>query len=301
MIVFNLLKWFFKGLFETIITLPKYFIKGIIFIFTRKWKKEKFNKIIFILSFIVYLICVFLTSRWIAQNIKLKYLEDDIINSTNIIEKVESEIEDENKIIENDRMSFNLTNQTFIDADLTELKQKNEEVIGWINVLGTKVDYPFVQTSDNEFYLNHNVNRRKTNIGWIFLDYRNDINNLDKNTIIYGHNLTSGGLFGTLPNTLNKKWFDNKDNHYVKISTNDSNSIWQVISVYKIEPETYYIKTKFEDDKYLEFLNIIKSRSIYNFEYVPSTNDKILTLSTCDNTGKRRMVLHAKLKGVQYK
>lgn len=301
-IIFYLIKWFIKGLIEIIITIPKYFIKGLIFIFKEKWKKEKFNKIIFILSIIVYLICIFIISRWIAQNIKLNYLSKDINTSTEIIEKEEENIIDEsNKVISNEYVSFNLSNTNFIESDISDLKEKNSDVIGWIEVLGTKINYPFVQTVDNEYYLNHNINKKSTNVGWIFSDYRNDLKNFKRNSIIYAHNLTSGQLFGTLPNVLKDSWLKDSNNHYVKLSTNDANTIWQVISVYSIKPETYYIKTIFTDYDYNEFLYTIKKRSIYDFNYQYSLNDRILTLSTCDNTGKKRVVLHAKLVGIDFK
>lgn len=297
-----LIKWFIKGLLEIIIFIPKYFIKGIIFIFKRKWKKEKFNTIIFILSITVYLICVFIVSKWIFQNIKLSYLSKDITSSTEIIKKYEENLTDnQNKVISNNYVSFNLSNTDFIDSNIDELKEKNSDVIGWIEVLGTKINYPFVQTTNNEYYLNHNINKKSTNVGWIFSDYRNDLTNFKRNSIIYAHNLTSGQLFGTLPNILKENWLDNNDYHYVKISTSTSNTIWQVVSVYTIKPETYYIKTIFTDYDYNEFLYTIKKRSIHNFNYEYSLNDKILTLSTCDNTGRKRVVLHAKLVGIDYK
>lgn len=310
-VIFLSLYFFIRGLVEIIIFIPKYFIKGLIFIFTRKWKKEYFNKIIFSLSFVVYLICVFLISRWFFQNKKLLTLENDIKTSTTITEKVEQELtenenqdnsEDENNsILSNERVSFNLTNLNFISANLEDLKNKNSDTVGWIQVLGTKIDYPFVQTDNNDYYLNHNFNKRTTNVGWVFGDYRNDMNNLKQNTIIYAHNLTSGQLFGTLPNTLKEQWFNDPNNHYVKLSTFDSDTIWQVISVYTIKPESYYIRTIFTDFEFNEFLHTIKQRSIFDFNYNYTLNDRILTLSTCDNTGKKRMVLHAKLVGIDYK
>lgn len=306
-LIFLLIKYFLKGLLEVVILIPKYFIKGIIFIFKRKWKKEYFNKIIFTLSFIVYLICVFLVSRWIFQNKKLSMLYNDIKNSTKIVEKFEEEkqkddgAELDNPIISEERLSFNLSNVNFMNVDLNELKEKNSDTVGWIQVLGTKIDYPFVQTSNNDYYLSHNFNKRSSNLGWVFGDYRNEMVNFNRNTIIYAHNLNTGQFFGTLPDTLKDDWFNNYDNHYVKLSTFDSDTIWKVISVYTINPESYYIRTIFSDYDFNEFLYTIKERSVHDFDYNYTLRDKILTLSTCDNGGKKRMVLHAKLVGIDYK
>ena len=71
--------------------------------------------------------------------------------------------------------------------------------------------------------------------------------------------------------------------------------VWKIFSVYTIEPESYYIKTLFNNIEYQQFIDTIKSRSIYNFNEEVNINDKILTLSTCDNSGKKRVVVHAKL------
>ena len=306
-LLFLILLCFFKGLIEVVLFIPKYFVKGVIFLFKRKWEKEHFNKIIFALSFSVYLICVFLISRWIFQNRKLTMLDKDIKDSTKIVEKIEEDKRNDadeelnNPIISSERSSFNLSNASFMSADLDELKEKNSDTVGWIKVLGTKIDYPFVQTTDNDYYLSHNFNKRFTNLGWVFGDYRNIWINFNRNTIIYALNLNRGQFFGTLLDTLKESWFNNYDNHYVKLSTFDSDTIWQVVSVYTIKPESYYIRSIFSDYDFNEFLHTIKERSVFDFNYNYTLYDKILTLSTCDNGGKRRMVLHAKLVGILYK
>ena len=306
-LLFLILLCFFKGLIEVVLFIPKYFVKGVIFLFKRKWEKEHFNKIIFALSFSVYLICVFLISRWIFQNRKLTMLDKDIKDSTKIVEKIEEDKRNDadeelnNPIISSERSSFNLSNASFMSADLDELKEKNSDTVGWIKVLGTKIDYPFVQTTDNDYYLSHNFNKRFTNLGWVFGDYRNKWINFNRNTSIYAHNVNTGQFFGTLLDTLKESWFNNYDNHYVKLSTFDSDTIWQVVSVYTIKPESYYIRSIFSDYDFNEFLHTIKERSVFDFNYNYTLYDKILTLSTCDNGGKRRMVLHAKLVGILYK
>ena len=102
-------------------------------------------------------------------------------------------------------------------------------------------------------------------------------------------------MFGTLLEALNYNWYINKDNHIIRISTENENSLWQIISVYKISVESYYIKTKFiNEEEYQEFLNTIVNRSIHDFKTKYDTNDKILTLSTC-YSNDIRMVVHAKL------
>lgn len=182
-----------------------------------------------------------------------------------------------------------------IEVDLTELKKKNSDTIGWININNTNINYPIVQYSDNDFYLHHSYDKSYNEAGWIYLDYRNESNFIDKNNIIYGHQRNDNTMFGTLNKVLEHDWYTNKDNHIIRISTEKENTLWQIFSVYKIPVESYYITTSFiNEDKFFEFIDTITKRSIYNFNAETNINDKILTLSTCysDNI---RTVIHAKL------
>ena len=92
-----------------------------------------------------------------------------------------------------------------IDVDFTELKKINPDTKGWLQVSGTNINYPFVQRHDNEFYLNHSFYQKPNNAGWVFLDYRNDISNLDQNSIIYAHGRVNKVMFGTLKNIITKE------------------------------------------------------------------------------------------------
>ena len=182
-----------------------------------------------------------------------------------------------------------------IDVNLDKLLKQNGETKGWINVEGTKVNYPFVQSSDNSFYLNHSFDKTYNDAGWVFLDYRNDINNLSKNNIIYAHARVDRTMFGSLRNVLTHEWFNNKDNHIIRISTVNENSLWQIFSVYSLETESYYITTEFESDKkFQEYINTSLNRSRYNFNTNLSVDDIILTLSTCHGESKK-LVVQAKL------
>ena len=106
-------------------------------------------------------------------------------------------------------------------------------------------------------------------------------------------------MFGSLKKVIEPYWYQNEDNHYIKISSIYSNTIWKVFSVYTIEPESYYLKTKFNtDEDFTNFYQELKNRSITNFNTDISKDDKILTLSSCYND-KLRVVLHAKLVSIQ--
>ena len=173
-----------------------------------------------------------------------------------------------------------------IEVDLNNLKTFNSDTVGWIKVEGTNINYPFVQTSDNSYYLTKSFDKKNNDAGWIFLDYRNNINNLDKNTIIYGHGRLNKTMFGSLKDTLNSSWQSNPNNYIIRLSTQNMNSIWQIFSIYKISFTS--------DEEYQNFIDLIKGRTMFNFNTNVNINDKILTLSTCYNDDEK-MVVHAKL------
>ena len=182
------------------------------------------------------------------------------------------------------------------EYDFDKLKEINTDIVGFIEVDNTNISYPVVKSSDNSYYLNHSYKKEKNNIGSIFLDYRNDLDNLSKNNIIYGHGRLDNTMFGSLNNLLDSSNLDSKESYYIILSTPKIIMTFKIFSVYTIPKEGYYIKTYFSSNKYFkEFLETIMKRSIYNFNTDVNTNDKILTLSTCkDNFGKR-VVVHAKL------
>lgn len=186
-------------------------------------------------------------------------------------------------------------NNTFIDVNLTDLKKMNNDVVGWLKVNGTNINYPYVKTDNNTFYLTHSIDKSKNSAGWVFLDYRNNSDNYDKNNIIYAHARVDKTMFGSLKDALTKEWFNKEEEKIIKTSTLTENSIWQIFSVYKINNTTDYLNINFKDeDEFLKFSNKLKERSIFNFNIDINKDDKILTLSTCFNKDVKT-VMHAKL------
>lgn len=261
---------------------PKVIVKGLIYAGTTA-------VLVFLILFSAYKII-----RWQA--------ESDITNET--IAKLQEEtnittIDDKTSDVDNSielspsdyrYLSFNL-----IDADLNDLKKTNQGTRGWIYVPGTNINYPFVQTNNNDFYLTHTFDGHWSDAGWVFLDYRNTPTLSDRNQIIYAHGRVDGSMFGSLQNVLNPDWQNNLDNHVVKITTEKNSSLWRVFSVYRIPKTNDYITTIFNNDThFLEFANMVKSRSVYDFNTNITEKDRIITLSTCIGTNDR-VVLHAKL------
>lgn len=267
----------------------------------KKRKKKKNTTWIFVILFSIFIsiivFCLIKIFIWGKDNKDTSKVINDITNAVNVTLRDD----DNNTELVNDTNEEETSDYWYyikfplIDVDITELKEKNSDTVGWINVNNTNINYPFVQTKDNSYYLNHSFDKKYNEAGWVFLDYRNnnDLNN--KNTILYAHSRLDKTMFGSLSKVLKSSWYNNKDNHIIRLSTDTENTLWQIFSVYKIPEESYYITTNFNSNKeYTKFLNTIKQRSIHNFNTNLDANDKILTLSTC-YSDTERTVVHAKL------
>lgn len=267
-----------------------------------KKKKRYLKKWVWTTFLIIFLLIIafslFKIFFWVKDNKDTKSVIDDISNNT----KVEETKDDENTELINEPETKDETNdywyyikQPLINVDINALKEKNKDTVGWINVNNTNINYPYVQGKDNSYYLNHSYDKSYNEAGWVFLDYRNNSTLSDKNNILYAHSRLDKTMFGSLSKTLKSNWYNNKNNHIIRLSTETENTMWQIFSVYKILEETYYITTNFSNDnEYEKFLNTIKGRSIHNFNTDINVNDKILTLSTC-YSDTERTVVHAKL------
>jgi len=268
-------------------------------------KKLKFKWINLILIIII-LICIimFLTSLyeiiiWKKESSKIEEQIKELHQMVEIEEVIENEETDVEVTIQEEITEsspyWDYINMNLINVDFSELQNINSDTKGWIQVNGTNINYPFVQTKDNKYYLKHSYDKSYNTGGWLFLDCRNNINSLDKNTIIYGHGRKDKTMFGSLKNILKSGWLNDTNNYIVKLSTENENTLWQVFSVYHIPTTNDYIKVKFKDNnEFLEWTDMLIKRSAYNFKTKVNENDNVLTLSTCYNKDEK-VVLHAKL------
>ena len=267
----------------------------------KKKRKLKWKNVIIILIvtalIITLIISIFNIVKWKMDSNKTN---EEITNIQEDIDVDEVEDTENTEIIEpveeppKENPYWDYINMNMINVDFNVLKRTNPDVVGWVKVNGTNINYPFVQANDNKYYLTHSFNKSYNAAGWVFLDYRNNNTN-NKNTIIYAHGRTDKTIFGTLRKVLNNGWLNNTDNFVIKISTETENSLWQIFSVYHIPTTSDYLKTDFNDDtEYQNFLDMIKNRSSHNFNTNVTSTDNILTLSTCYNNNEI-MVVHAKL------
>ncbi len=243
-------------------------------------KQKKKNKNFF--NGIIYLILIGLL---IYSGIKIFKWNKENSNNNNITDKINEAVTVEKN--SEGKEDFNINFNT--------LKKQNEDTVAWIKVNNTNVKYPVVKAKDNSFYLTHSFDKSNNSAGWIFADYKNKFDDTDKNIVIYGHNRRDGSMFSSLKNALNPNWYNNDLNRNILLYTENEEYNYEIFSIYKIESEDYYIKTEFNDENDFEdFINTVTKRSVQDFGVNVSKDDSILTLSTCANNNKYRVVIHAK-------
>lgn len=239
---------------------------------------KHYKKIILTIIFWIFIVIMLISGikifKWAKENKESNEIIDEVKNTISIDD--------------------NIDNVEKYNVNFEKLKQTNSDTIAWIKVNGTNIEYPIVKTTNNDFYMTHTFDKKNNSAGWVFMDYENKFDGTDNNLVIYAHNRRDGSMFGTLKNILTEEWQSNIDNFKISFITETEKSEYQVFSVYTIESEDYYITTNFEtDNKFEKFIDTIKSRSIKDFDVDISTEDHILTLSTCANNNKYRVVLHA--------
>lgn len=243
----------------------------------------------------IFIFSLYSLVTWQLDNNKIKNLHseiDDISNGEFIKDKGDAFNPPDDK----DSDYWYYIDLPFYNVDFDELLKKNKDTVAFIHMENNNINYPVVQSKDNNYYLTHAFDKSYNEAGWVFLDYRNNINSLSFNNIIYGHGRLNKTVFGSLKDTLDKKWQGNKDNLAIYISTPNENMIFQIFSIYTIKSESYYINTLFnnknEKSKWLDTM-IKRNTSVINTSV--DTNDKILTLSTCLDDNGGRVVVQAKL------
>ena len=190
---------------------------------------------------------------------------------------------------------------SFLAIDFSNLLKRNQEVIGWLKVPNTNIDYPVLQTTNNDYYLTHDIDKKEAKSGSIFADCRSSFPELSFDTLIYGHNRLDKILFGQLLNLENG--FPSPNDVFINFNTLTCKYVWQICSVYITdEDDDLYFNRNYSSEeakrdfiKNLQANNTIPSIALKDL----STGDKYLTLSTCYGGAgtTKRFIVTARLVG----
>ena len=256
-----------------------------------KQNKRKLNKKNLMLALLLlFFIILFIYSsykiiNWFKNNSENQIIEQEIKEYINIIEEKDNTDVNNNEEVTNTEIN--------IEVDFDKLKEKNKDVVAYIKINNTNIDYPIVQSNDNSYYLTHNLEKKYNESGWIFMDYNNKLDTLDKNIIIYGHNRKNDSMFGTLKNALNSEWQDNKNNRIIYFVTPNGLEKYEIFSVYEEKASMDPLKVDFKDEtEYFNFIENLKNKSTRDFEIELSKGSNILTLSTCGANSNNRILVH---------
>lgn len=185
-----------------------------------------------------------------------------------------------------------------LDLDLNALRATNEDVLGWICVPDSEISYPLIEVTDNNEYLRRSWDGAANQAGCIFLECRNQHDLSDFNTLIYGHYMRNGTMFGSLHNYREREYWDSHP--YIYIVTDEGVRRYQVFSAYEADVVSDTYRLYFEDDARKQAaLDYYAASSVAESGLVPTVDDHVLTLSTCMGTGTydTRWVVQAVLNG----
>lgn len=186
-----------------------------------------------------------------------------------------------------------------IPIDFQELQETNPDIYAWISIPGTKIDYPILQSpTDDTYYLNHTVDKVEGLPGSIYTEGLNSKDFSDPNTLIYGHNMRNGTMFAGLHSYADNQFF--KENPYINIYTPEKALKYQIFAAY-ISDDRHILKSfDFQIpevyENYLESIYSIRSMGAsINKELNITSEDKIITLSTCNSIDNQRWLIQAVL------
>lgn len=257
------------------------------------------KKIIRSILFLTFLF-IFVNSAWQLWKICGEYKEGK--DSYNTLEQFVSFVEPEDNSVNAILPTMSLTEENVVatelpdisawpQVDFDELGKINPDVVGWIYIEGTDINYPVVQGTDNEYYLKHLFGGSYNSAGCIFLDYRCAADFSDRHSILYGHHMNNKTMFGGLVEYKKQAFYDE---HSVALLVTPT-------AYYKIQFFSGYVSDNWsnawdltsDDTDHATWLSEIQAKSCFETEYIPLTEDRIITLSTCtyefDNA---KFVLH---------
>ena len=178
--------------------------------------------------------------------------------------------------------------------DFTQLLSVNSDIVGWLRIRALDISYPVVQGKDNDYYLHRTFEKTDNFAGCLFVNSYNIGDFTDQNTIIYGHNMKNGSMFGKLKNFSDPEVF--KKSRYFWIFTPDFIYQYRIFSASVVDKTGLTYQISFTDDEFDQFISRAYSNSVVDNQGVTVTKeDRIVTLSTCTGDDSTRFVVMGKL------
>ena len=244
---------------------------------------EKSHKKLWIVLLVVSVICIV---GCIAYFIIMKLQSDEM-------DDLRSQVS-----VSNDDVSSSV-NYVETPVDFVELKKENSDIYAWIDIPGISVGYPILRReNDNSYYLTHTVDEKKSVYGSIYTEDYNDMDFADFNTVIYGHNMKNGTMFGKLKKYRDKTFFE--QNPYINVYMPGRIMKYQIFAAYVWDDRHILLSFDFSDESVREaYIDMIfstrKMNANINSDLKVTKDDRIITLSTCTNNKEERYLVQGVL------
>ena len=169
-----------------------------------------------------------------------------------------------------------------------QLQEENEDIIGWLEIENTNINYPVLQGTDNSYYMTHNYKKENSKNGAIFLDANYNWNIPSNNLLIYGHNLGNGMMFQELLKYEKESFY--QEHPTIRFTTTEEDAQYEIISVFKSRVyhkseknvfRYYFFLNNESEEEYNQFVKNAKNASLYPIDATANYGDQLITLSTC--------------------
>lgn len=262
-----------------------------------------------IFSLILAIILVFMVGKYVIQNfennsIKKEFELQETIAPT--LENITLHVDEENDTAEVQEQEIEepISEEAALEIYLAQgqkqynhegLKAVNSDYCGWLDIPGTSISYPVVQSEDNVEYLTRSFEGKKRSSGSIFVDANIRDIKKTRNLVIHGHNMKSGSMFAMLPSYKNISYYNKHP--FIYLYTPDETMVYQVISAYTLKhdanEEVAYQGVFADNEDFKNFVSGLLNRSVIDTDVDGIDEEQILTLSTCVNHSTSRFIVHA--------
>ncbi len=257
----------------------------------RKGKIKRISKKVFVTGFIILSLVILAIIYWFC------FIKPSILNARE--SKAISNIIDEVDI--SDIPESEAKGKTDMQLKVAELKEQYPNLVGWIRIEGTNIDYPVMQWTDNQHYLTYSYNGKKSKLGSIYLHKDADVNKPSSNFIIYGHNITTGVMFNELLDYKKQSFYN--DHKIIEFTTINKDAKYEIVSVFisKVYNKNdnvfkyYNFINASNEAEYNDYISNVKRLSLYNTGVNAEYGDQLITLTTCEYSQKNgRIVIVAR-------
>lgn len=259
-------------------------------------KNKSKKKIIFLFLYIFFIIVILVSGIYIIKFFLLRQeaieesrlLNSIILENTDTNNNNSSQKESINKEAEIESDEKNDEKETERMLKVDKLQEQNEDIVGWIEIENTNINYPVLQGDDNEYYLTHNYQKEKTEKGSIFLDADYDWSVPSNNLLVYGHNLVNGQMFKDLLKYSEEEFY--KEHPIIRFTTEKEDKEYEIISAFKARVyyqseenvfRYYNFINSTDEEEYSKFIKNAKKVALYDTGKTAEFGDELITLITC--------------------